>query len=439
MRNDASYAAASGREARIFALADCNNFYASCERVFDPSLAGKPIVVLSNNDGCVIARSAEAKALGVKMGEPAFKREGFFRSQGIRVFSSNYALYGDLSARVMRTLSRFTPELEIYSIDEAFLDLRAVPGQDLDALARDIRATVRRWTGIPVSIGIAPTKTLAKVANRFAKKRAEAGGVLDLTPLMGSRALDQFLEQVDVADVWGVGRKYSAMLGRHDISNARQLRDLDRDWARRKMTVGGLHTVLELRGVPCLDLESAPPPKKAILCSRSFGRPVDTLAEMREAVAAYSCRAAEKLRKQGGVAGAVMVFLMTNPHKDEPQYANAHTLHMPLATAHTPAFIHAAHQCLARIFRDGFRYKKAGVMLTGIEAEGRRQLSLFDLARDGAPDRAALMQTLDSVNAKWGRGSLQYAAEGLGRPWRMRQLRKSPRYTTCWDEIPEVS
>ncbi len=421
----------------IFGLADCNNFYASCERVFNPALAAAPVVVLSNNDGCVIARSNEAKALGIAMGEPAFKREPFFRRHNVHVFSSNYALYGDMSNRVMRTLARFTPEMEVYSIDEAFLDFTGMPA-DLEAYVREVRRTVGQWTGIPVSIGLGPTKTLAKIANRFAKKHPDTGGVFDLaTRMRDTSFVDSVLDQVEVNDVWGVGRRYSKMLARHGVFTARQLRDLDTDFVRKKMTVAGLHTVLELRGVSCIPMEQAPPPKKAIVSSRSFGRPVTSLQEMREAVAAYVSRALEKLRKQGGVAGHLTVFLMTNPHKPGPQYANSHTARMPVPNADTRRWIALALHCVQRIYKDGYSYKKAGVMLTDIEAGNTRQLSL--LAEPQVEEQGrALMGVLDSVNAKWGRGSLQYAAAGLGRPWTMRQLRKSSRFTTSWQELPIV-
>ncbi|MGE4298078.1 MAG: Y-family DNA polymerase [Desulfovibrionaceae bacterium] len=422
----------------MFALVDCNNFYVSCERVFNPALRGVPCVVLSNNDGCVIARSPEAKALGVAMGEPAFKREGFFRRHGVRVLSSNYALYGDMSQRVMTTLARCAPGMEIYSIDEAFLDFAGV--HDHMARCREARATVLRWTGIPVSVGLGATKTLAKIANRLAKKEARWDGVCDLA---GCGSLDAVLEGVAVGDVWGVGRRHAAMLARHGVATARALRDLPDTWVRRHMTVTGLHTVLELRGKSVLPMEDAPPPRQSIVCSRSFGRPVASLAEMREAVAAYVSRAAEKLRGQGGVASHCQVFVMTNPHKDEPQYANAHVGRLAVASCHTPTLIALALRSLEGIYRDGYVYKKAGVVLTGIEPAATRQLSLLELPPVGDPVRAArnetLMAALDRVNEKWGRATLQYAAAGLGRPWAMRQLRKSPRYTTCWAELPRVS
>jgi len=429
----------------VFALADCNNFYASCERVFNPDLIGRPLVVLSNNDGCVIARSNEAKALGVAMGEPFFKREGFFKQHGVRVYSSNYALYGDMSQRVMRTLGRFTPELEIYSIDEAFLDLDSFGARDLDDYGREIRRTVRQWTGIPISIGIGPTKTLAKIANRMAKKFPEHQGVFRVPqPVAGlPRApvipgLDALLDRIDVADVWGVGRRYAIKLERYGIRNARQLKDADEAWVRKKMTIQGLHTVLELRGISCLALELAPPPKKSIMVSRSFGRPVATLTEMREAVAAFAARCAEKLRAQQSRAAFLAVFLMTNPHKDEPQYSNILTARLPVATANTPDLIRLALDCLERIYKDGYSYKKAGVMLSGVEPDATRQLSLLDPTPRLAARQNDLMRALDSVNAKWGRNTLHYAATGIGRPWQMRQERKSGRFTTCWQELPIV-
>lgn len=418
-----------------FALADCNNFYVSCERVFDPSLWGVPVAVLSNNDGCVIARSNEAKALGVGMGEPAFKREPFFRRHGVRVYSSNYALYGDMSQRVMDVLAAMAPALEIYSIDEAFLDLDGLAAETPEAFCRRARERVGRWTGIPLSIGVGPTKTLAKIANRRAKQRPELGGVFDLGACPDP---DAVLESVDVADVWGVGRRYARMLRRHGVDTARQLRDLPRDWVRRKMTVVGLGTVLELRGISCVPLEQAPPPKKSIVCSRSFGRRVERRAELSEALAAYASRAAEKLRDQGSVASHLMVFIMTSPHTPGPQYSNATTVALPTATDYTPGLLEAAEQGLSRIFRPGYVYKKAGVMLTGLEPAHGRQLGFFDPSGAEQGRRDALMGALDTVNAKWGRGMLQYAAAGLGRPWKMRQLRKSPRFTTHWDELPVV-
>lgn len=423
------------RSPPLFAMVDCNNFYVSCERVFEPSLWGAPVVVLSNNDGCVIARSNEAKALGIAMGEPAFKRERFFRANGVRVFSSNYALYGDLSRRVMEILGTFSPDLEIYSIDEAFLRIDGLPFRNTQNFARTIRETVTRWSGIPVSVGVAETKTLAKIANRKAKKDPASGGAYVL-PVPGAER-DILLEALDTRDIWGVGRRYAAMLARNGIHTARALRDAPDPFVRRTMTLTGLSTVLELRGKSVLALEDAPPAKKAICSSRSFGRPVTRLEELQESVSAYVSRAAEKLRAQRSVAGRLTVFVQTNPHKDEPQYSNGRDMALPHPTAHTPTLVRAARVLARGIYKQGYRYKKAGVLLTALEPAEGRQLPLF---ADGADDLTAnaLMDVLDHANAKWGRGTLQMAAAGLGRPWQMRQASKSPRYTTRWDELPEV-
>ncbi len=423
------------RSPPLFAMVDCNNFYVSCERVFEPSLWGAPVVVLSNNDGCVIARSNEAKALGIAMGEPAFKRERFFRASGVRVFSSNYALYGDLSRRVMDILATFSPDLEIYSIDEAFLRIDGLPFRDAQAFARTIRETVTRWSGIPVSVGVAETKTLAKIANRTAKKDPACGGAYVL-PAPGAER-DILLEALDTRDIWGVGRRYAAMLARNGIHTARALRDAPDPFVRRTMTLTGLSTVFELRGKSVLALEDAPPAKKAICSSRSFGRPVTRLDELQESVSAYVSRAAEKLRAQRSVACRLTVFVQTNPHKDEPQYSNGRDMALPHPTAHTPTLVRAARELGRGIYKPGYRYKKAGVLLTALEPAEGRQLPLF---ADGADDLTAnaLMDVLDRANAKWGRGTLQVAAAGLGRPWQMRQASKSPRYTTRWDELPEV-
>ncbi len=420
---------------RLFALADCNSFYCSCERVFAPHLHGRPVVVLSNNDGCVIARTSEAKQLGIPMGAPAYQWEKLFLRHGVAVFSSNFALYGDMSARVMSTLARFAPGIEVYSIDEAFLDLTGV--RDPVGFCRELRVTVLRWTGIPVSFGLGTTKTLAKAGNKLAKKEAASGGVFDLT---GPDA-DAWLARLPAGDVWGIGPRQAAKLAAMGIRDARGLKHLDRNLARRKFTVAGLHTVLELQGVACIDLEAAPPAKKSICSSRSFGKPVTTLAAIKEAVAAYAARAGEKLRAQRSVAGVVMVFLRTNYFKpDEPRYENITHVALPVATSDTAVLIDAAHAGLDRIFRSGYRYQKAGVLLAGLEPEACRQLSLLAPPPADEARRRALMKTMDAVNAKWGRGACAPAAAGAGptRSWSMRQNLLSRRYTTCWTELPEA-
>lgn len=427
-----------------FALIDCNNFYASCERVFDPSLTGVPIVVLSNNDGCAIARSAEAKALGIAMGEPAHLRQGFYDRHGVRLFSSNFALYGDMSRRVMQTVEMLAPggpeDLEIYSIDEVFVRLAGNVPRDRAAWARDLRQKVLRWTGIPVSVGIAPTKTLAKIANRVAKRTPGYDGVFDLGALPSPEPV---LAAIETGDVWGVGRRHSAMLARHGVRTALALRNLPDTFIRSRMTVVGLCTVRELRGIPCIPLESAPPPRKSILTSRCFGRPVHTFGAMAEAVAAYACRTAEKLRAEALAASHVTVFVMTSPHAPgEPYYANSTTAGRLAPTDHSASLMALARACLERIYKPGHRYKKAGVMLTGLEPARARAQALPGLLAPAEAERdaggRALMGVLDAVNAKWGRYSLQYAGAGLDRPWRMRQAHTSRHFTTSWGDLPKV-
>jgi DNA polymerase V len=417
----------------VYALVDCNAFYVSCERVFRPELADRPVVVLSNNDGCIVAGSAEAKALGIRMGQPAYQCAEIIRRRQVAVFSSNYALYGDMSARVMDTLARFSPAVEVYSIDEAFLDLAGLP--DPPAQARRLRETVRRFTGIPVSVGIGPTKTLAKAANRLAKKNPAHGGVLDLR---GREDAEALLAEMAVEDVWGVGRRHAAWLRGLGVATALEFSRLPRELVRRKMTVVGLRTLLELQGVSCLDLEEAPAPPKSVVASRSFGRPVTDVREMREAVAFHAGRAAGRLRGRGCVAGNVLVFVQTNRFvAGAPQYAVSDTAAFPVPTADTREIIRLAQAVLARIFKPGLRYKKAGVMLFGIEPAAARRGNLLESAADAARSRE-LMRVVDGINARHGRDAVTFAAAGIARPWRMNQGSRSPRYTTVWDELPLV-
>lgn len=417
----------------IVTLVDCNNFYASCERVFDPSLRDKPIVVLSNNDGCVVARSNEVKALGVPLGTPVFKIEDMIRRHGIRVFSSNYALYGDLSRRVMQTLALFTPDIEVYSIDEAFLSMEGFERRDLDAYGREIRAAVLRWTGIPVSIGIAETKTLAKIANRLAKRSQKTGGVLDLT---GAAWREKALAVTAVGDVWGVGHRYARFLEKCGVATALDLSRCDDVWVRKHMSVVGLRTVRELRGIPSIAMEQSPPAKQQICVSRSFGRAVTTLDDMEESVASYTARAAVKLRREHSAAASVLVFMMTNRFKDEPQYINSTIIGLPVATDCSQELIRYALKGVRSIFRTGYRFKKAGVVFGDIRPACEVQSDLFDTKdRDGA---RRLMTALDRINGLMGAGTLRYAAEGFAQPWRTKFEKRSPRYTTRWSELPVV-
>ncbi len=418
----------------MFALVDCNNFYVSCERVFRPDLNGQPVVVLSNNDGCIISRSEEAKQLGIKMGEPAFKITAFLERNRVTVFSSNYVLYGDLSHRVMRTLARFTPELEVYSIDEAFLNLTGLP-VDWVEYARTIRQTVRCHTGIPVSVGVAPTKVLAKVANHRAKKTPAQKGVCVLDH---PRKIAEALKDLDVGEVWGIGRQYTKLLNSIQVYTAWDFLQLDDDWVRKKMTVVGLRIKKELAGTACLEMELIPPAKKVICTSRSFGEEQTELAPINEAVATYAARCGEKLRQQHSCAGMLMVFLHTNGFKQhEPQYARNLVCKLPVPTNSTIELIRYASAALQAIYRKGYRYKKAGVIVMEIGPEGRVQGSLYD--RVDRAKHAAVMREVDALNAKYGRDTIKVAAQGLGGKWKLRQERLSPCYTTRWSDIIKVA
>jgi DNA polymerase V len=418
----------------VFALVDCNNFYASCERVFNPKLNGRPIVVLSNNDGCVVARSNEAKALGIGMGVPEYQIRPVLRAHQVQVFSSNYTLYGDLSQRVMETLEQFCPDLEIYSIDEAFLGLSGFTSRNLTEYGRVICTTVKRWTGIPVSVGIAETKTLAKIANRVAKRTPDTRGVFDLLTCPDREAL---LNRIPVADVWGIGQHYARFLTQHGITTALQLRQANDQFIRKHMGVVGLRLVMELRGTSCLELDQCPAPKQGITCSRAFGKSVATLTDMEEAVSSYVTRAAEKLRRERLAVTVVTVFLKTNEFKDTPQYSNALTVKLSIATDATDALIRSALRGIGQIYREGYQYKKAGVMFTGLVPINQVQPDLFD--RQDKARSKRLMSALDAVNDRWGAGTLHYASNGIARAWKAQFQRRSPAYTTDWSALPIVT
>ncbi len=429
----------------IFALVDCNNFYASCERVFSPKLEGRPVVVLSNNDGCVVARSNEAKALGIGMGVPAFEVEEIIRKNGVEVFSSNYALYADMSSRVMQTLSAFAPDIEIYSIDEAFLNLAGFNCALAD-YGRRIRQTVKQWTGMPVTIGIARTKTLTKIANRTAKKSVKANGVLDLTD---SACLNTVLAETPVEKVWTVGIRTALKLKGAGIETALGLRDADITWIKQKFGVVGARTVYELRGISCYPLvlgtpaarrpvdygEQNPPAKKSITVSRMFGKPVESVEELKEAIASYASRAGEKLRGQGLAAGVMTVYVTTSRFI-ENRYFNSHTVEFAVATSDTMELIRNACRCIDRLYRKGCAFKKCGIIFNALVPEDQIQEGLFDNVDRLKSQR--LMRVIDSINTRLN-SPLQWAAEGLAQSWKVRFKRRSNRYTTRWDELPEVA
>jgi DNA polymerase V len=415
------------------ALVDCNNFYASCERVFEPALRGKPIVVLSNNDGCVIARSNEAKALGVEMGAPwHLHRERFSRDK-IIVRSSNYTLYGDMSGRVMKTLAGFTPDLEIYSIDEAFLGFDGF-GARIEEHARDLRRTVLQWTGIPVSVGIASTKTLAKVANRFAKKDPERNGVFVMLDQPGIEAA---LSRLKLTDLWGIAGRMQARLNALGIHTPLQLRDADPRHLRERLSVVIQRMVMELRGEPCMELEEGTPDRKSIMASRSFGNPVTTYQEMREAVSTYAARAAEKMRRQNLATAHLAVFVETNRFREtDAQYYGTRTMRLPVATSDSGRIVKAAGAVLRLIWKSGFRYKKAGVILLDLGPAARVQGDLWD--QPDSPASKRLMKALDTLNGQYGRDTVILASTGQRRAWKLRREFISPRYTTDWDELLQV-
>lgn len=415
----------------LLALLDCNNFYVSCERAFNPALENRPVLVLSNNDGCCVARSNEVKALGIKMGAPYFQIEPLVHKHHIQVFSSNYSLYGSVSQRVMTLLGELAPSCEVYSIDEAFLDLKLADGCSLK-LAQHISKTVLKWTRIPVCLGLGPSKTLAKVANRVAKKYPEYGGVYDIS----SVDPEPILAKLDVQDVWGVGYRYARALREQGITTGWDLRNAPQGWVKQRFGVTLLRTVLELQGVSCLPLDLCPAPKKGITCSRSFGRPVVKLSELQEAVATYTTRAAEKLRREGVIAPVLTVFITTSRFRDGPSYSNSATLTLPVATDDTAELIHYALRGVESIYRPGYLYIKAGVMLVNLVPATLVQPNFFD-TRDRERYRL-LMKTMDGINARFGSGSIQFAAAGLVKPWAMRSARRSLRFTTRWSEIPVV-
>jgi DNA polymerase V len=421
-----------------YALVDCNNFYASCERVFRPDLKHTPLVVLSNNDGIVVARSNETKALGVKNGTPWFKLKGFARQHGIVAFSSNYTLYADMSQRVTEILTGFSPEIEVYSIDEAFLRIETVERLFGGALAigRQIRARTAKWLNLPVSVGVGPTKTLAKVATHLAKKNPEFDGVCDLY-LMTRPERQAWMAKIPVGEVWGVGYRSVEPLAKLGIRTVLDLRNAPPKFIRTKFGVTLERTVQELRGIPCIELEEVAPAKQQIMSSRSFGTPVTTLDDLSEAVAFHAARVGERLRKQGGVAGAVHVFAHTNRFKDGPQFNGAYLVALTEPMDDTRALTAAAMHGLKQFYRSGYEYKKAGVLLTLIEPKNLAQRTLFD--NDAAKEKSAhLMGALDAINRKFGRDTLTTAAMGFERKWTTKFALRSPRYTTRWDELPEV-
>ncbi|MBN1150045.1 Y-family DNA polymerase [candidate division WOR-3 bacterium] len=413
------------------ALVDCNNFYVSCERVFAPSLKGVPVVVLSNNDGCVVSRSEEAKALGIKMGVPVFKIKNFIEQNSVKVFSSNYELYQDMSIRVMQTLRQFSSDVEVYSIDEAFVLLEGFEEKRLLDLGLKIKKTVLKWTGIPVSVGIAETKTLSKIATKEAKKNGS--GAVDIYKF---EKIDKILQNLGTEDVWGIGAKQSLKLASKGVFTALDLKNADREWILKNLTVVGLKTLLELNGEPCIDIENMPSDKKGMACSRSFGRTVEKIEELKNALSQYVTLAAVKLRSQNAVPLSMTVYITTDRfNEDEEQYANWSDVRIKNPTNYTPSLIKHSHKALENIFRSGYKYKKAGVVFTGIIKKDEISKSIFE---EEDQSKNKIIKTIDEINRKMGRETVGFASSGFDNSWKMKRKKLSKRYTTNWNELPVV-
>lgn len=419
---------------RSIALIDVNNFYVSCERVFNPKLKNKPVVVLSNNDGCAVARSNEVKALGVAMGAPWFKLKDLAKQHGIIALSSNYALYADMSNRVMSILRQFSPDQEVYSIDESFLDLTHFQHKQHTRYCQKLRKRILQWTGLPVCVGIGSTKTLAKLANHCAKKRPIFEGVCDFNT-MHLNDLENLLSQIEVGEIWGVGRKLAPKLQAMGINSVLDLKRADANQLRKQFSVVMQKTIHELNGIVCIELEEIAPAKKQIVSSRSFGVPVRDYNSLAESITLYMSRAAEKLRNQDSFAGSVYVYIRTSPFKpNEPFYSNGMTIPLPTQTNDTRQLVSVALWVLKQIYKPNLNYAKAGVMLDELVPARATQTDLFSKAHLN-PKTSKLMVTLDSINRKMGKESIKLASEGFTRPWKMKQQNKSPNYTTCWQSI----
>jgi DNA polymerase V len=413
------------------ALVDCNSFYVSCERLFNPKIRKKPVVVLSNNDGCIISRSNEAKALGIEMGEPYFKAKDIIVKNKVEVFSSNYSLYGDLSRRVMRTLKRFNSEIEVYSIDEAFIDLSNFPDQDVEKIGKEIRETVLQWTGIPTSIGIAKTKTLSKIANHIAKKK-----ISGVTSLIGIENIDPILEKININDVWGVGRQLTKFYQKNGIYNAKQLKNKSNTWIKKSSNVLGSRTAMELRGIPCINLETTQAKRKSCVVSRSFGKRIEKFQELKEAVANYCLNASEKIRSESLVAKAITVFVRTSPfQRNFGYYSNSKTIDFPIATNNSIETVKTAISILEKIFKNGYQYQKAGVMLTGLRNDDGRK-NLFSSEKDEKINN--LMRSIDNTNYRYGRSTLSLASAGIQKKWNMKREYSSKIDTADFYCLPKI-
>ena len=418
----------------MLALIDCNNFYVSCERVFNPNLNKKPVVVLSNNDGCAISRSNEAKELGIPMGAPAFKYEKIFRENNVQVFSSNFPLYGDMSSRVMSILSKFTPNIEIYSIDEAFLKFEGFENYDLESYCQEIKDMVLKWTGIPISIGIAPTKALAKVSNRIAKKFPNQTKGVCLINSEEKRV--KALKWLKIEDVWGIGFKYAKRLRNIKINTAYDFTNLEDNWVRKNMSVVGVRLKKELEGKSVLDIEEVRSPKKAIATTRSFEATITNYGKIKERISTFAICCAEKLRSQNSNCNSIYVFIRSNKfQKNKPQYRNGILMNIPFSTNSNMIISKYAIEGLRKIFRKGINYKKAGTIVMGLDSSKSYQLNLFE---NENPKHKCLMKTIDFIQKKEGQSKIKLASQDLRKRWKMKQEKLSPNYTCKLNEIIKV-
>ena len=413
------------------ALIDCNSFYVSCERLFNPKIQNVPVVVLSNNDGCVISRSTEAKKLGIRMGEPYFKVKDLVKKNNVQIFSSNYALYGDLSRRVMKVLKGFTDKIEIYSIDEAFLDLSHIKDEQVEEYGKQIRERVLKWTGIPTSVGISNTKTLSKVANHIAKKNK--AGVVFL-----KENIDNILKDFDIADVWGVGRQLSKLYIKNGINNAYKLKNISNTWVKKSTNVLGAKTVMELRGISCIDLETEETRRKSCCVSRSFGKKVESLDKLKESITTHCLNAAEKIRTDKQTTRAVTIFIRTSPFdKNRKYYSNSITVELPVATNNSIELVKTAISGLGKIYKYGYFYQKAGVILSKLRDASEKELNLLApiLENKSQP----LMRAIDFTNAKYGRNAISIAQAGISNDWKMRREHSSRIDTASFDFLPKIN
>ena len=413
------------------ALIDCNSFYVSCERLFNPKIKNIPVVVLSNNDGCVISRSTEAKKIGIKMGEPYFKVKELVKKNNVQIFSSNYSLYGDLSRRVMKVLKGFSDKIEIYSIDEAFIDLSHIKDENIEDYGKKIRERVLKWTGIPTSVGISCTKTLSKVANHVAKKNKT--GVIFLKD-----NVDDVLKNFDISDIWGVGRQLSKLYIKNGINNAYKLKNISNSWVKKSTNVLGAKTVMELRGIPCINLETEETKRKSCCVSRSFGRKIESLNKLKESITTHCLNAAEKIRNDNQTTRSITVFIRTSPFdKNRKYYSNSLTIDLPVATNNSLELVKVAIEGLKKIYKYGYFYQKAGVILSKLSEAGEKNLNLLTPILENKSQ--TLMKAIDVTNAKYGRNVISVAQAGINNSWKMRREHSSKIDTASFDSLPKIS